>query len=183
MNSVQWQLNTDKSWIWNRLPFLALTATSLQTHKNEGLFTYNLIVKVHLACKHRNLHLWDQHQLRMADNSRDPFWFWFATGFSHWFISHTLYKCLVVAKSNSICLLKDGQLHGGEHEGVDVFTLWRSVQRGFRGAAVDFGQRMLQQLNGGQGLWTQMRERAQRCPERSVCYYFICHSSLIYIFL
>lgn len=67
--------------------------------------------------------------------------------------SHIFINDLVAAESNSICLLKDGQLHGGEHEGVDVFTVCRSVQRGFRGAAVDFGQRMLQQLNGGQDLW------------------------------
>ncbi len=30
---------------------------------------------------------------------------------------------LVAAESNSIFLLNDGQLHGGEHEGVNVFTL------------------------------------------------------------
>lgn len=58
----------------------------------------------------------------------------------------------VAAQSDCIWLLEDGQLHGGECAGADVFTLGRSVQRGFRGAAVDFGQRVLQQLNGGQNL-------------------------------
>lgn len=58
---------------------------------------------------------------------------------------------------------EDRQLHGGECAGADVLVLGRSVQRGFRRAAVDLGQRVLQKLNGGQNLWTRETGSHQEC--------------------
>lgn len=104
----------------------------------------------------------------MTGDSRVPL-----HSFSRRFISHKLYKWHRSSTKQQYGALKDRQLHGGECAGGDVFTLGRSVQRGFRGTAVDFGQRVLQQLNGGQNLWTQMRESNQ--VRVISC---ICHSSL-----
>lgn len=40
----------------------------------------------------------------------------------------------------------------GKRAGVDVLCVRRPVQGGLRGAPVDFRQRVLEQLNGGQDL-------------------------------
>lgn len=58
--------------------------------------------------------------------SRVPFLFWFATlaQFQSFGLSVTnSINDTVAAQGNSIWLLEDGQLHGGECEGVDVFSL------------------------------------------------------------
>lgn len=48
--------------------------------------------------------------------------------------------------------LEDGQPGGGQGAGVDVLGVSGSVQGRLRGTAVDLGQGVLQQLDGGQDL-------------------------------
>lgn len=49
-------------------------------------------------------------------------------------------------------MLEDIQPGGGQGARVDVLCVSGSVERWLGGTAVDFGQRVLQQLDGGQNL-------------------------------
>lgn len=64
-------------------------------------------------------------------------------------------------------MLEDRQPGGGQSANADVFRVRGSVKRRLRRAAVDFGQRVLQQLYGGQNLKNKGTSLNLRCSLKS----------------
>lgn len=61
-------------------------------------------------------------------------------------------------------MLEDRQPGGGQSANADVVRVRGSVKRRLGGAAVDFGQRVLQQLYRGQNLRSKGISISLQCP-------------------